>query len=150
MTPVERRVFGLLCLLVVLTGTAYGWMKYVVVNPDPLAVVNHPWQGAMQATHVLAGPAILLMFGVLLRSHILKKIAQARVRKRLSGFTSLATFAVMAVSGYALQVVTHEAALRALVIIHVASGAVFAVAYLAHLVALVPARRRRADIREAA
>ena len=66
MRPWERWTFGLLALLVSVTGGAYFWMKYMLVNTDPFAVVNHPWQPAMLAAHVVASPPLLLMFGVLL------------------------------------------------------------------------------------
>ena len=61
----ERWTFGLLTLGVLLSGGVYFWMKYLLVNDDPFSVVNHPWQSAMLAAHVLAAPGLLLMFGIL-------------------------------------------------------------------------------------
>ena len=138
----ERWTFGLLSLAVALSGFAYFWMKYLMSNDDPFAVVNHPWQPLMLAAHVLASPPLLLVFGIILNSHILRKLGAAGVPNRRSGLTSLVCFFAMAASGYLLQVVTAEVALRWLLIVHVASGALFSVAYVAHLVVSVRLARR--------
>ena len=134
MKPWERWTFNLLALAVAASGFAYFWMKYFVQPADPFAVVNHPWEMAMLQLHVLASPPFVLIFGVILNSHIMKKLRATRIPNRKSGLTSFGTFALMIVSGYLLQVVTAEAWLRALVALHVASGVVFTVAYGAHLV----------------
>ena len=134
MKPWERWTFGLLALLVTLSGGAYFWMKYMLVNTDPFAVVNHPWQPAMLAAHVVASPWLLLTFGVLLNSHILRKLRATGLPNRKTGLLSLVTFFAMVASGYLLQVATAPWLLQMLVTIHVATGALFSVAYLAHLV----------------
>jgi hypothetical protein len=140
----ERRVFNALTLVVSATGFAWLWMKYFVVSDDPFAVVNHPWQPAMQAVHVVASPALLLMFGLILNSHIMKKLGARNVPNRKSGLVSLGAFFAMTATGYLLQVVTHEAALQALVILHVGSATLFALLYGAHLVVSVRLARSQA------
>ena len=144
MKPWERWTFGLLALLVSVTGGAYFWMKYMLVNADPFAVVNHPWQPAMLAAHVVASPPLLLVFGVLLNSHILRKLRATGLPNRKTGLLSLGTFFAMVASGYLLQVVTSEQLLQALVTIHVATGSVFSVTYAAHLVISVRLARAHA------
>lgn len=144
MRPWERRTFGLLALLVSVTGGAYFWMKYMLVSTDPFAVVNHPWEPAMLAAHVVASPPLLLMFGVLLNSHILRKLRATGLPNRKTGLLSLGTFFAMVASGYLLQVVTTEQLSLALVTIHVATGSVFSVAYAAHLVISVRLARAQA------
>ena len=144
MKPWERWTFGLLALLVSATGSAYFWMKYMLVNTDPFAVVNHPWQPAMLAVHLVASPPLLLMFGVLLNSHILRKVRATGLPNRKTGLLSLGTFFAMVASGYLLQVVTAEALTQALVTIHVATGSVFSVTYAAHLVISVRLARAQA------
>jgi hypothetical protein len=129
----ERWSFTLFALAVAASGFAYFWMKYLVQADDPFAVVNHPWQGTMLHLHVLASPPFVLMFGVILNSHIMKKLRAVRMPNRRTGLTSFAMFAAMVVSGYLLQVATAEAWLRGLVIVHVASGAVFTLTYGIHL-----------------
>jgi hypothetical protein len=143
----ERWTFGLLALVVAATGCAYFWMKYLMASDDPFAVVNHPWQGVMLSAHVLASPALLLMFGILLNSHIMKKLGARNIPNRKSGLVSFATFFTMAATGYLLQVATGETALRLLVVVHVVSGIVFSAVYVAHLaisvrLARTPAARR--------
>jgi hypothetical protein len=121
-------------------------MKYLVGTDDPFAVVNHPWQGAMLAVHVLASPLMLLSFGMLLSSHVLRKLRLANSPNRRSGFMSLGAFGVMAVSGYLLQTATSPLLLRALVVLHVATAIAFLIAYVGHLVVSVGVLRARAAI----
>jgi hypothetical protein len=124
----------MLALVVFITGVAYFWMKYLVATDDPFAVVNHPWQPAMLGVHVIASPWLVLLFGILLNSHILRKLKVPAVPNRKTGLTSLGTFLAMTLSGYLLQVVTDERVLQALVAVHASTGAVFGVAYGIHLV----------------
>lgn len=130
----ERWTFNLLSLLVTISGVTYFWMKYMLVNDDPFAVTNHAWEPAMLALHVVVSPTLLLMFGIVLNSHIMKKLVAPSRPNRKSGFVSLATFMTMTVTGYLLQVVTGEQALQVLVALHVASGAIFALVYPVHLI----------------
>lgn len=129
----ERWSFGILSLVVGVTGVAYLWMKYFVAHSDPMAVVNHPWQPAMLHLHLLGSPLLILVFGIILNSHIIKKLGNNRLPNRRTGLISLATFGTMTASGYGLQVATNDAWLSALVIVHVASGLLFGVAYVTHL-----------------
>lgn len=129
----ERWTFGVLVLASSMTGLVYFWMKYLLVSDDPFAVVNHPWQAAMVAAHIVVSPPLILMFGIILNSHILKRLRATAVPNRKSGLFSLGTFFVMVASGYLLQVETGEGTLQALVAIHVTSGILFSVVYALHL-----------------
>ena len=140
----ERWTFHALTLIVALSGLMYFLMKYFVRTDDPFAVVNHPWQGAMLAVHVLTSPVLLLSFGMLLSSHVLRKLTLTTSPNRRSGFISLGSFGVMAVSGYLLQTATSPLLLRALVVLHVATAIVFVMAYVGHLVVSIGELRARA------
>lgn len=129
----ERWSFNIASLTVAATGLAYFWMKYAMRTDDPFAVVNHPWQSAMLALHLVASPAFILLFGIILNSHIMRKLRVPDARNRRSGFLSLGTLALMVCSGYVLQVVTDERWMTALVAAHVASGILFSGAYAVHL-----------------
>ena len=141
----ERRIFNALAVLVGITGAAFFWMKYFEQTTDPFALVNHPWQSTMLSLHVVASPAFTLMLGMILNSHILKKLRAAQLPNRRSGYFSLGTLAVMTLSGYLLQVSTSDMWLRAWLVAHVASGALFSVTYAAHLIISVALTRSRSD-----
>lgn len=137
----QRRAFNALSLIVVVTGALYFWMKHMLPSDDPLAVINHPLQPLMLDLHVLSGPGLLLMFGIVFNAHVASKLAR-RIPLRRSGLTALVTFATMAVSGYLLQVVASEQ-LRLIVLwLHLGSGAVFAASYGFHIVAALRPLRR--------
>ncbi|MDP3767991.1 MAG: hypothetical protein Q8S13_08240, partial [Dehalococcoidia bacterium] len=114
--------------------------------------VNHPWQTGMLDLHVVASPAFILMFGIVLNSHVMKKLRATGLPNRRSGYVSLGTFAAMVVSGYLLQVSANEGWLQALVVLHVGSGAIFSLAYAIHLVISARLARTRpmSAIREVA
>lgn len=141
----ERWSFNMLALATAITGFAYLWMKYFVESSDPFAVVNHPWQLSMLALHVVASPIFILFFGIIFNSHVMKKLRATKLPNRRSGYVSLATFALMLASGYLLQVSSNERWLQALVVVHVASGAVFSVVYVSHLIISTSLARRRSS-----
>lgn len=148
----ERWTFNTLAAAVTLTGFVYFWMKYFVQPADPFAVVNHPLQAVMLNLHVFASPFFILVFGIILNSHVMKKLKATRLPNRRSGYTSLGTFALMVFSGYLLQVVANEQWLQAMIVVHVASGAVFSVVYFGHLIISYKLARVRpaAPVREVA
>jgi hypothetical protein len=130
----EAWSFGVLNVILALTGGLYFYMKYVLRNDDPLAVVNHPWQSSMLAAHVVVAPLVLVLFGIVLRSHILQKLAVNGRPGRGTGWVSLAGFTTMALSGYLLQVVASPAGLRVVMVVHVVTSTVFVLGYSAHLI----------------
>ena len=130
----ERWSFNALHVVVAATGTAYLYMKYLLASDDPFAVINHPWQSTMLALHVLAAPAFIVFFGMLFRSHTLRKITSPIQANRRSGWTSLISFSAMALSGYLLQVASNPTWLTALVWLHIATSTLFVVGYTGHLV----------------
>lgn len=132
MKPWEKYGFTALAALVTLTGVVYFWMKYMIQNDDPFALVNHPMQPGMLDAHLLAAPAFLVLFGIIFNSHIGEKLGQ-RTPNRRSGLLALATVVVMTGSGYLLQVVTGERARQVTLVAHILSGCVFALAYVVHL-----------------
>ncbi len=134
MTWWEKWAFNLLHGLVAVTGIAYFYMKYLVASTDPFAVVNHPWQSSMLAWHLVAAPFFVVFFGMLFRTHTLRKLLSASPRNRWSGWTSLVGFSVMALTGYLIQVASSPAWITAWIGTHVAASAIFVVGYTTHMV----------------
>ena len=134
MTWWERWAFNLLHALVAVTGIAYFYMKYLLVPADPFAVVNHPWQPSVLALHIVAAPFFVVFFGMLFRTHTLRKLLSASPRNRRTGWTSLIGFSAMALTGYLIQVASSPAWITAWIWTHVAASAVFVAGYTTHLV----------------
>jgi len=133
MRPWERWAFNALALLVSATGLLYLWMQYGMTTSDPFAVVNHPLQPLVLHLHVMAAPWLILLFGILISAHVSKKIGERPPSNRRTGLVSIATFVAMTFSGYGLQVFTDPAWARAMLLLHLASGGTFVLAYLIHL-----------------
>lgn len=130
----ESWLFGASQALLAVTGVVYFVMKYMIETDDPFAVINHPWQPFFLNAHVLAAPLGLVLFGVVFRSHVLMQLRSSIAGRRRSGWISLVSFGLMALSGYLLQVVASPALLRATLVVHVATSIVFILGYATHLV----------------
>jgi len=110
---------------------------------DPFTLFRHPLQPWALDLHVLAAPLFLLAVGMILREHILARLADARRRRgRRSGVLATWLLVPMIASGYLLQTVTSEWWRMVLLVTHLASGGLFLVTYLAHMVAAILAVRR--------
>ena len=114
------------------SGLAYFWMKYLLETDDPFALVNHPWQPAMLSLHILAAPVLLFVLGLIVSSHVRRKLSSGSSANRRSGWIGLICFPLMAASGYALQISASAWTTRTAFVAHLASSAVFALGYLAH------------------
>src|SRR5439155_8043324 len=131
----EASSFHILTLIVTVSGVVYFWMKYQLKTDDPFSVINHPWQPAMLKTHILAAPLFILAAGIMINSHIVKKLQNKSARtNRVSGLILLLSFALMVASGYLLQAVSGPALTPVLAGLHIAAGILFAGAYFTHQV----------------
>lgn len=130
----ERWLFHGLHFVVSVSGLVYLFMKWGMTTDDPFALVNHPWQPGMLTTHVIAAPLFIAACGMLFRSHVLKKIMVPSLHNRRSGWVSVISFAVMALSGYWIQVASTPGGVSAAVWTHVVSSLVFIIGYGVHLV----------------
>jgi len=134
MTWWEQWAFNLLHGVVAVTGVVYFCMKYLTRVTDPFAVINHPWQPAMLSLHIVAAPVFIAFFGMLFRSHTLRKLLSRDAGNRRTGWTSLVSFSAMALTGYLLQVAANPAWLAVLVWAHVLTSLLFFGGYGMHLV----------------
>jgi hypothetical protein len=146
MSGVERILQHGTALLVGGSGLAFAWMKYLLPPAeDPFTAFHHPLQPLMLQLHVLAAPLLVLAIGMITRDHILARIRNRKRRRgRRSGILAAATLVPMIASGYLLQTVTSEVWHRWILVVHLVSGGLFLVAYVAHLVVAVLAARRAA------
>ena len=134
MKPWEIRLSHISTIVVTVSGTAYLWMKYVMQTDDPFSIVNHPWQPAMLALHVLVAPVLVFVVGMMVQSHFQKKLQSGIRSNRASGLISMVTMPVMIASGYMLQVLTSPLLTNIALMVHLASSGAFALTYVAHQV----------------
>ncbi len=146
MSLLERILLNASTLVVTATGLVYLWMKYAMTGHDPFSAYHHPWQPHALALHLLAGPFLVFALGLIAREHIVGRLLEDRPhRSRPSGIAAMLLAAPMIVSGYLIQIVTHSGARRVLVVAHVASGLLFALLFVGHLVLARPERRAAND-----
>ncbi len=134
MRPWERRLFFMLHLIVAVTGFGYLYLKYFTLSDASFAVIQHPWQSPTIAVHIVAAAVFMVFFGIMLRSHIIPKLRRLRPENRLTGLISLATFIIMALSGYFLQVASTLWMIQIWSWTHIITGSLFSVTYTLHIV----------------
>jgi hypothetical protein len=142
MTRFESLLLQISTVISALSGAIFLAMKYLLKNDDPFSVLGHPWQPYMLAAHVLVGPVVVFALGLISRDHVLGRYLNG-VHKggRRSGASTILLAAPMILSGYFLQIVTGETFRLALVIVHVATGTMFASLFFWHLRATAARRR---------
>lgn|GEM_PF-277886 len=134
MNRLESWLLHVSTILLSVTGLVYAWMHYLLKSVDPFSVVNHPLEPYLFSGHVIIAPFLVFGFGMILHGHILLKVGTGARIARRSGLFLIPTFAVMAFSGYLLQIITSDLR-KMLVWIHLISGSIWALMYLGHQVA---------------
>jgi hypothetical protein len=132
--PWERWLLHLGVASAVLSGAAYGYLRYFKKVQGEFGIEPHPWQGLLQHAHVLTAPLLVLAVGVALRGHGLGMLKQGLRPGRWTGLCLLFLSAPMILSGYAIQVVTESSTHRALAWVHGASWGAFLLSYATHSV----------------
>jgi len=145
MSAFERWLLHVATVITAATGFVYCGMKYLMRREDPFSAVNHPWQPHVLALHVLAAPLLVFALGLITREHIIGRFLDERPQRgRASGAATILVAFPMIVSGYLIQIVTDPPVRRVLIVIHVASGALFALWFVVHL--MLAGTRRRAAV----
>jgi hypothetical protein len=129
----------LACALVGLSGIAYGVMKYFLPASDPDSRVGHPWQLPTLKVHVLTAPFLIFALGLVFSGHALARLKGGEDPGRASGTGLLGLAAPLILTGPLIQVLTGDAARRWTGWVHAALGAVYVLAYAAHLLKKRPA-----------
>lgn len=137
MKRAEAWTMHLSMLLVAGTGLVYAWMRYLAEPADPYAVVNHPWQPAVQHLHLWTAPLLVFAAGLIWREHIWKHWRQGVRKSRSSGLALLASLAPMVASGYLIQTAVADAWREAWVAVHLTAAALWIGGYAGHVYALV-------------
>jgi hypothetical protein len=143
MNRLEAWLLHLSTIVLTVTGVVYAYMHYLMKASDPFSVINHPLEPYMLDIHIIAAPFLVVAIGIILHSHILFKIEGGSRAARKSGLVLIPLFVLMAVSGYVLQI-TSGSINRFFFWLHLGSGSVWALVYLAHHLASLAVRRMMA------
>jgi hypothetical protein len=104
---------------------------------DEYSRAGSPWEPILHNAHILVVPLLLFACGVIWKSHIVPKWRSVlgshhTVRKKWSGLSLLFVAIPMIATGYLIQVSVNEQLRYAFVVIHLATSAVWSLAYLKH------------------
>lgn len=130
-------------LLVGGTGLIYAWMRYLAIPSDPYAVVNHPWQPALQHLHIWVAPLLVFGAGLIWKRHIWEHFRAGVRSGRKSGLALLVSLAPMVLSGYLIQTAVSPSWRTAWVVVHLITSALWILGYGGHVVAQLRRSRSR-------
>lgn len=106
MSRAQRVLLWVSTVVLLASGSAYAYMRYLMHSENPFSAYNHPAQPWVLDLHVLAAPVLLFAVGWFWGNHILPKLQRNVRNGRGSGAVLLALIGVMTLSGYLLQTVT--------------------------------------------
>jgi hypothetical protein len=112
-------------------------MLYALDPVDEWSVLHHPWQDETQALHILSAPLLIFAVAAIWKRHAWQRIRTGFVARRKTGLVLAASFFPMLASAYLLQVTAAENWRSAWLAIHLASSAVWILAFFAHLISRV-------------
>jgi hypothetical protein len=118
--------------LMILSGSTYFFIKYGIENDDPFSVVNHPLEPIALKLHVLAGPFLIFVVGILFRSHVWEMLSRKHIPTKTGGLLTAFLFVVTVLSGYLLQTITSPVLHDALTYLHPAIGLCFTLVLGSH------------------
>jgi hypothetical protein len=131
-TPFERWAVWGTSVATFVTGVIYLWLKYLMVNDDPFAVVNHPWQPVVLKAHILVAPLLVFSIGLVTLRHVWRHLRSHVRDGRRSGLLTVVVFGPMILSGYLIQALTEEGWLKAMAIAHIGLGLIYGLGLLTH------------------
>jgi hypothetical protein len=116
---------------IILGGLVFWYIKSFMQIETEYGMMNHPWQKAALSLHVLWAAFFMVVFGIMLNTHIITKLKNSQ-QKWFSGIILFFFLAICIISGYLLQISYGEQARESLSNIHTWSSFVFIVFYVLH------------------
>ena len=150
MTPFEKWLLLLSAAGTALTGAVYAWMRYLLEPVEPWAVIHHPLEPWVLKAHILVAPLLVFAVGMIAVSHVWKHFRSGARSGRRTGVLGMGMFVPMVVSGYLVQALTQPSLLLATVVLHVATGTLFAVGLALHFREFLRRRSLRPEAEAAA
>ena len=130
----EARFLHLAQILVSGSGLVWAFMLYALSPEDEWSVLHHPWQDETQALHVLSAPLLIFAVAAIWKRHAWQRIRSGFQSRRKTGLVLAASFFPMLASAYLLQVTAEQTWRTTWLVIHLASSAIWILAFLAHLI----------------
>ena len=119
------------------TGALLIWMVLIADPPSfediESFAVEQSGQAITTELHILAGPVLIFLVGLIWGSHVWSRIRNGATSRRHTGIALTICFPLLALSGYLLQIASDEAAREALGWGHAVCGVLFAGIYAVHL-----------------
>lgn len=134
MTAFERWALWITAAATTLTGLGYLWPKYFIEPSDPWAVINHPWQPVALKAHIIVAPLFVFVLGAVVLKHAVTLLAAGGAGRRPSGVVLLGFLVPMMLSGYLIQVLTNETAVKVTALIHIGTSLAFTAGLALHAV----------------
>jgi hypothetical protein len=128
------------------SGIAYAWTRYFPAPESDAFTQLNPWETLFLKAHLLVVPILVFALGVVWNGHALRMFLSGKNQsRRPTGLSLLAAATPMVLSGYLIQVVSSEGWRTTWIALHLATSALWSLAYAWHLA--TPVRIERPDPR---
>lgn len=119
------------------TGLLLLWMVFLADPPAPedgeFFAIEHTGESTIRAIHILTGPILIFLVGLVWGSHVWARIRNGATARRRTGIILTVLFPLLGLSGYAVQIATDESLRLLLGWGHAIIGVLFAGMFVTHL-----------------
>ncbi len=103
-----------------ITGLAYLYFRDFVPRSDAtFSVVSSPWQSWMIKIHVVLAPVFIFWVGWISITHTMNRLKRKIKRGKKTGLINVGLLSVSIMTGYFIQVITHEIGLKVVSNLHI-------------------------------
>ena len=125
------------------SGLVLGWFRWLAAPVDDLSVVVPPAETWSVFVHLTSTPVFLMLFGFVVRDHVVPRWRDRAARRRATGIVLAALLLPVALSGPLEQVLVEETARRTTALVHLLTGTLWVAIYAVHVLAAAKWRARR-------
>ena len=115
-----------------LSGTYFFIMKYLMKSKGEFSVINHPWQNLMLKFHIFFSAVFVFALGSIVIPHIIYKISLPQKTAYKTGIIQIAIVIISIVSGYTLQLISHQSWIVPIAWFHIIISFVLVILFYLH------------------
>lgn len=115
----EKYWFLLTFLALLVTGIGFLYFRDFAPRPDAFSVISSPWQPWLIKFHILVAPIFVFWVGWISIAHTVNRLKRKMKRGRKTGLLNVGLLGVSILTGYFVQIITHEQMVQIVSNIHV-------------------------------
>jgi len=104
----EKYWFLISFFILLVTGVIFVYFRDFAPKSDDPFIVSTPWQSWMISLHVVAAPIFIFWLGWISITHTMNRLNRRMKRGKRTGLINVGLLMIAVMSGYLIQVITHE------------------------------------------